>query len=677
MAPLASASARPLLPRVGFLGAVVYHQMDRDRVFTHAAALTYKTLFSLVPVIVLSLLLVSTISGGKGRDSLVNTVKRALLEQLDADKLQITDQDGRQVNLETYADGLIRSAEKELGKNATGAGLVTFGVLLYGAVSLMAVIEGTFNLIYGAAARRSWVRRITLYWSVLTLGPIGVAVSLSLGRSAYTMAADHVGAAWLVSAANLAISFGVSWVLIFFMYRLIPEARVAWRAAALGALVAAVAWEIGKWGFGLYVATAVPHSWYGSLAILPLFMMWIYITWTVVLVGLEMAYLRQYWPLMKRHYLFVHAGRGARRAGFQAGLADVRLDSGAGGPRTACSATFQGPPDACRPANRSPDFARPWRRAPCETGPTCTCTPPAATARTLPSRWSAWQPRGPGCHRHHRPRHAGRAAPGPPGRGRHRFEIIRAVEITTEHHGRELHLLAYFVAEDDRPLNDALAWVRRQRIERFHAMLERLRQLGVDLPWQPTEQTPDALGRRYLAELLVQAGRVGSVREAFARYLKDGGPCVVSATGAGRPASRLAVAEAIRLVRQAGGVACWAHPGPAADWPALVELAGLGLGAVEVEYPEVRQVPAAGTAPLGRTARSWPITGGSDCHGPGRREVGCCSVSARELERLRHTAGGSEKQFASCQLSVVSCQLRNPAPHSQVVVRERGARRLN
>jgi len=207
-------------------------------------------------------------------------------------------------------------------------------------------------------------------------------------------------------------------------------------------------------------------------------------------------------------------------------------------------------------------------------------------------------------------------------------EVIPAVEITTEHNGRELHLLAYFVAEDNQALNEALAWVRLQRVERFRAMVDCLRRAGVAVPWQEDgPAVPDALGRRYLAELLVKAGQAGSVKEAFDRWLKDGRPCVVSL-------DRLATAEAIQLVRQAGGVACWAHPGPAADWPALVDLARLGLRGIEVDYPEVRRSRR-------EELRRWAgqlnlaITGGSDCHGPGRREIGCCSVSSRELERLR------------------------------------------
>jgi membrane protein len=299
--------------------------MDRDRVFTHAAALTYKTLFSLLPIFVLSLLVLSTISSGKGRDGLVSSVKGVLLDQLNANKLQITDQGGQQVNLEDYADQMIGNAQKALGKNAAGASLIAFLVLLYGAISLMVVIEDTFNLIYGSTRSRSWLRRITIYWSVLTLGPIGVGLSLTFGRFAFTLAASHVGAAWFLSVANSLISFGVSWLLILFMYRLIPDTRVHWRAAALGSFVAALAWEVGKWAFGLYVATTAHGSWYGSLAVLPLFMMWIYITWAVVLVGLEITFLVQYWPVLKRHHLLLHAGRpDPAGGGLRAGLSDLR-----------------------------------------------------------------------------------------------------------------------------------------------------------------------------------------------------------------------------------------------------------------------------------------------------------------------------------------------------------------
>jgi predicted metal-dependent phosphoesterase TrpH len=209
------------------------------------------------------------------------------------------------------------------------------------------------------------------------------------------------------------------------------------------------------------------------------------------------------------------------------------------------------------------------------------------------------------------------------------LEIVSGVEITTEHRQRELHLLAYFIALDHVGLSTALEEVRRHRVERFREMIERLRGRGVSL--QEEEQrvpgSPEALGRRHLAEMLVRARRVASVREAFARYLGDRGGVAV-------PKKRLPVTEALALVRAAGGVAAWAHPPYDCTQEDLAELQAHGLGAVEVEYPDVRRSRVL-------ELRGWTeqlglaVTGGSDCHGPGRRGVGSCTVSATEFARLR------------------------------------------
>jgi len=208
-------------------------------------------------------------------------------------------------------------------------------------------------------------------------------------------------------------------------------------------------------------------------------------------------------------------------------------------------------------------------------------------------------------------------------------EIVAGVEITTEYRQRELHLLGYFVALDHVGLTAALAGIRRHRVERFREMIERLRGRGVSLEGadQRVQGAPDALGRRHLAEMLVRARRVATVREAFLRYLGDRGGVAV-------PKKRLPVAEALALVREAGGVAAWAHPAYDCTQEQLSELRGLGLDAVEVEYPDVRR---SRTLEL----RGWAgqlglaVTGGSDCHGPGRRCVGSCTISAAEFGQLR------------------------------------------
>jgi 3',5'-nucleoside bisphosphate phosphatase len=206
-------------------------------------------------------------------------------------------------------------------------------------------------------------------------------------------------------------------------------------------------------------------------------------------------------------------------------------------------------------------------------------------------------------------------------------EIVSGVEITAEHAGRELHLLAYFVALDHPGLNAALDAIRTHRVQRFAEMIERLRARGVSVEEEARSATADAVGRRHLAELLVRAGRAATVRDAFRRYLHDRSDVVV-------PKKRLPAGEALALVREAGGVAAWAHPAYDDTRERLTELYNLGLRAVEVEYPDVR----AGRV---RELRAWAetlglaVTGGSDCHGPGPRSVGARTVSAAELDRLR------------------------------------------
>lgn len=212
-------------------------------------------------------------------------------------------------------------------------------------------------------------------------------------------------------------------------------------------------------------------------------------------------------------------------------------------------------------------------------------------------------------------------------------EVIAGVEITCEFEGRELHLLGYFIDLDYTPLVQALARIRQARTDRFAEMVERLRHLGVQVDTQGIDPKTTTLGRRHLAELLVSQGKVGSIREAFQRWLGEGSTICL-------PKRRLAVAEAIRLVREAGGVASWAHPRYDEDTHRqLTELASLGLGAVEVEYPDYSRSQKLTLRQLA-DACGLAISGGSDCHGPGKRALGVCTIEDRDLQRLRSLRGG-------------------------------------
>lgn len=215
------------------------------------------------------------------------------------------------------------------------------------------------------------------------------------------------------------------------------------------------------------------------------------------------------------------------------------------------------------------------------------------------------------------------------------LEVVPGVEITTEFRGKELHLLAYYFDPDDAALRQALDHLRAERIGRFHAMIERLAELGVHLEEGEVARlgTRTTLGRRHLAEMLVRTKQAATVREAFNRYLHDNGRAAV-------PKTRLPVDEAIALVRGATGVASWAHPTYDCNEESLRELKAMGLGAIEVEYPAFR---ASRTKELRHLAQELglAVTGGSDCHGPGElhRAVGASSITHQELMHLKEKRG--------------------------------------
>ncbi len=331
-------------PRARLFVEIMRHRIDEEETFEQAAALTYKTLFSLIPVFVLSLLVLSAISASPAdrkppapapmvrapddvapppavpdpstrpadvdNTALDVTVRRLVFNQLALDKFPLTTNDGqpvrdatgKEVMLSDFITPLLDRARAAVTSKLTG--LVALAILAYGAISLMIVIEGAFNQIYGSVKARSWPRRLMLYWCVLTLGPICIGASIALGQAASSTAQSLAPLAMLISPAQAASAFAISWLLIFLLFKLVPDTQVNWRSAGLGSLVAALLWEIGKWGFGLYVEHSVKGSWYGSLGLIPLFMLWIYLTWTMVLLGLHVAYIHQYYPMLKRQFFY-------------------------------------------------------------------------------------------------------------------------------------------------------------------------------------------------------------------------------------------------------------------------------------------------------------------------------------------------------------------------------------
>ncbi len=210
-----------------------------------------------------------------------------------------------------------------------------------------------------------------------------------------------------------------------------------------------------------------------------------------------------------------------------------------------------------------------------------------------------------------------------------RIRIVPAVELSTTQRRTELHILGYHVD----PAHPALlkhagraVAGRRRRAEKIVALLG---EQGVEIGMEAVlaeSAGEGALGRPHVARALVSAGKVGSVSEAFDRWLADDGPAFV-------PTELLTPREAIELIHEAGGVAVWAHP-PRAILEATVEgLAAAGLDGLECWRPRVDPVDA---SRIQRTAASYGLllTGGSDWHGPWSGELGAFHVPVSRIEAL-------------------------------------------
>lgn len=182
-------------------------------------------------------------------------------------------------------------------------GLAGAIMLIYAAMAMLVEIELAFNQIYRVPRGRSWARRVMQYWTLLTLGPLGLVATFFVSQQyiakAQAFAAERgvqLGSGTLTTTLiGYAITVAISTTFFFVAYITVPNTKVKMRPALMGALAAALLWEAGKWGFTQYLSHfGGTAKLYGALALLPLFLLWVYFTWMVVLFGLQIAYQLQH-----------------------------------------------------------------------------------------------------------------------------------------------------------------------------------------------------------------------------------------------------------------------------------------------------------------------------------------------------------------------------------------------
>ena len=252
----------------------------QEEITLRAAALTYNTLLSLVPLLAVAFALFKAFGGLQKLEG--------LLRQLIMENLAV----GRGAEVGLWLDQFI--AKVNAGAIA-GVGVL---VLFYSAVTLLTNIEGSFNRIWGIQRGRSLVVRFFTYWGLITLAPPLVGLSVSLTAQLQSSAFASTVVQWLpwgIGRLLVSLLATLSTCTAFVVsYLIVPNTKVRFRAALLGGLVAGTLWNISKYLFIAASAGTIKYSAvYGALGVLPLLMLWMYLSWLIVLFGVTYTYANQ------------------------------------------------------------------------------------------------------------------------------------------------------------------------------------------------------------------------------------------------------------------------------------------------------------------------------------------------------------------------------------------------
>jgi membrane protein len=263
---------------LGNFVVLVYRRFKEERCFQLCGSLTFTTMLALVPLITI---MATVMTAFPVFDNVVDTLKSYVAGNLvpeGSSKLVTT-------YMQQFADNAAR---------LTALGIVLLGV---SAIMLMLTIDRAFNTIWRVKRPRSLIQRVLIYWSVLTIGPmlIGgslsltswlVSQSLGLGKQAPEIVVAFLKLGPLVMTS---IAFG-------FLYRTVPNRQVTVLDAAVGGIIASFAFEAMKIAFGHFIANFASYKLvYGTFASLPILLVWIYLSWVVIVFASVITAVLPYW----------------------------------------------------------------------------------------------------------------------------------------------------------------------------------------------------------------------------------------------------------------------------------------------------------------------------------------------------------------------------------------------
>jgi membrane protein len=258
---------RDRLQQLGRFILHVFRRFHEERCLQVASSLTYTTLLSLVPLLTVALTLISAFPAFH---EFTTHVDDFLSEN---------------VLPEPISDVISRYIEEFTDKAArlTALGIAGLAVTSF---LLMYTIERAFNVIWRVHRGRGVAQRVIMYWSILTLAPALIGASLTMTTFVITRSMGWVESAWLGDTALKLVPPLFTIAAFTLLYYIVPSRPVQPSHALIGGLVAGVAFEIMKRGFGLYVALTPTYTMvYGAFATIPVFLVWIYASWVVTVLG--------------------------------------------------------------------------------------------------------------------------------------------------------------------------------------------------------------------------------------------------------------------------------------------------------------------------------------------------------------------------------------------------------
>lgn len=257
---------------------LVRRRFKEDRCIQFAASLTYTTLLALVPIVTIALMVLSAFP-----------VFADLMTQL---KVFIL---GNFVPIS--AGKIISVYMQQFSQKAANLTALGIGLLAVTAFVLMLTIDHAFDVIWRVRRKRPLLRRFLIYWAALTLGPLLIWASLSLTSYLVGLPLGLAKGVPVVGMVTLKIVPVVLTIFAFaLLYMIVPSRPVLARHALVGGVAAGLAFELMKKVFTVYITQFPTYTLvYGAFASVPIFLIWIYLSWLVVLSGAVIAAALPYW----------------------------------------------------------------------------------------------------------------------------------------------------------------------------------------------------------------------------------------------------------------------------------------------------------------------------------------------------------------------------------------------